>query len=264
VWQGEPIDIDVRRGNVELVGDPNATEVHVTSRALTWASYGDTDSAKKMNDAILATASVAVEDGVLTVRCNTIDDNIGSAQADSTQCDLRVMVPAPPQATHDVRVTTGLGDVFLARLATSPWGKIDLQVAGFVEGWLLRGNVHSSASDNDIEIAPLAGGFVDVQSNIILQVPGERDDPDNGASSGTTLRLPADFGANAVDLWSKQGTVISGEFPGLVSGAPLNPGPQAAALVRGHADWGDVKVLVAPTLVQRSRTSDLGELVFNP
>ena len=262
IWQGEPIDVHVERGNVEVVGDPGATSVRVTSRAMTWASYGDTGDAKAMNDAILSTAFARVEDGFLKVGCKAIDDDIGSAQAASTQCNLRVMVPAPDGATHDVHVTTGLGDAFLANLSTSPWGAIDLYVVGSVEAWGLRGNVHSQASENDIEATPLPGGFIDADSTIILQVPGDREQADQGASSGTTLRLPSAFGANAVDLASQQGSVLTADFPNLASGVPHNPGPSAAALVRGHADWGDVKVLTLHSLAGRSRTSDLGQLIF--
>lgn len=265
-WHGEPVNVDVARGFVEVVGDPDVTSVVVTSHALTWARYGDLDDARAINDEILATAKVEMLDGSVRVSCGVPSGDHGSAEANATQCDLRVVIPAPVGATHAVSVRTGLGDVFLQRLATTSTGFIDLDVVGFVEAWDLHGNVVSRAGANAIEVTPSLAGVVDVESTVALA--GELDSGDGFGDAkdktGTTLHLPSDFATQALVLHSADGDVRLAEFPDLVPGAPSRPGSDPATLIRAQADWGHVELAKLQSFTTRSRTSALGVIETKP
>jgi hypothetical protein len=266
VWHGEPLDVSVERGFVEVIGDPDASELVVTARALTWARYGDIDDARSINDAILDTASVSLSDGIVRVHCDVVDDDRGSAQAEATQCNVRVVVPAPPGATQELRLRTGLGDAFLQRLTTSPGGKLDLEVGGLVEAWELRANVVSSAGAHDLEITPLAGGFVDVTSTIALAAGSSTSEGATDAKDlfGTILRLPPDFATESLVLFSTDGEVTTPGFPDLAPAATSRPGESPASLIRATAEWGHVQLFTLPNITSRSRTSPLGTVVTKP
>lgn len=265
-WHGEAIDVRVERGFVEVVGDPDVTNIVVTSHALTWARFGDVEDARAINDEILATANAEVVDGVVRVSCGLPSGDVGSAEANATQCDLRVVIPAPNGAKHSVKVRTGLGDAFLQRLETTPTSFIDLDVVGFVEGWELQGNVVSRAGANDIEVTPEPGGVVDVESTVALA--GELDTAegfdDAKDEMGTTLHLPADFATQSLVLYSDDGNVQLAEFPDLFATAANRPGENPATLVRAQADWGHVRLAKLQSFTSRTRTSPLGVIEKKP
>ena len=265
-WNGEALDVQVERGFVEVVGDPDASELVVTARAMTWARYRDVDSAKQINDAILKTASVVKDASVVRVRCGVVEADVGSAQSEATQCNVRVVVPAPAGATHELKLRTGLGDAFLQRLTTSPAGRLDLDVSGLIDGWDPHRNLLARAGASDVEIAPGPGGTVDVASLIALGVGLSTEKGLNDAKdkAGTTLRLPADFATQSLVLWSEDGDVGTPDFPDLTPTAAVRPGASPAALVRATADWGHVSLFAAQEFSSRTRTSTLGDIVSKP
>lgn len=265
-WHGEAIAVDVERGFVEVVGDPDATSIVVTSHALTWARYGDVDDARAINDEILSTAKAEIVDGVVRVSCGVPSGDHGSAEANATQCDLRVVVPAPAGAMHSLAVRTGLGDAFLQRLVTTPTSFIDLNVVGVVEAWDLEGNVVSRAGANDIEVTPRPGGVVDVESTIALAGELDTSEGANDAKDvvGTTLHLPADFATQSLVLYSDDGDLQLGDFPDLFAGSSSRPGADPATLVRAQADWGHVKLAKLQSFTSRTRTSPLGPIEQKP
>jgi hypothetical protein len=177
-----------------------------------------------------------------------------------------VVVPAPAGATHQLKLTTGLGDAFLQRLTTTPQGRLELNVNGFVEGWDLHGNVFSQAGASDLEVTPLAGGSIEVISHIALAVGLNSGEGLHDAKhkTGTTLRLPGDFATQTLKLWSDDGSVTTPDFPDLTVAASARPGAAPASLVRATADWGHVTLLALQEFSSRSRTSALGTIVTKP
>jgi hypothetical protein len=265
-WHGEPVSVDVERGFVEVVGDPDVENIVVTSHALTWARYGDVDDARAMNDDILGTARVELVDGTVRVSCGLPSGDHGTAEANATQCDLRVLIPAPTGAQHRVAVRTGLGDAFLSRLTSPPMEFIDLWVNGFIETWDLTGNLVASGAVNDIEVTPYAGGVVDVEARVIVAGQASTQDGFNDAKhvTGSKLHLPADFATQTLDLFSNDGELWLAQFPDLGPGSTSRPGEDPATLVRAHADWGHVELVKLVEYSSRSRLSPLGKIEQKP
>jgi hypothetical protein len=265
-WNGEAVEIDVERGFVEVVGDPDAQQIVVTSHAMTWARYGDVADARAINEEILATATAELVDGKVRVSCGVPSGDHGSAQASSTQCDLRIVIPAPVGATHALTARTGLGDLFLQRLTTAPTGFIDVNVNGYIEAWAISGNVVARAGANDLEVLPIPGGIVDVESTIALAVGLDSEDGLHDAKhvTGTTLRLPETFATQSLVLFSDDGDVRLGDFPDLVPKTQSRPGANPATLISARADWGHVELAKLLTYTTRSRTSPLGVIEQKP
>lgn len=264
VWSGEPIELSVELGNVELIGDPDASELSVRARALTWSRLNDQESARAANNAILATAQVVVQNGRVRVSCGRLAEDIGSALANATQCDVRVVVPASAGVTHAVRVETGNGAAFLQRLTSPPGGRIEAEIAGRLEAWELRGDLLLRAGSMDVEVSPTAGSVVDAEASVIWS-GGTPSEEEQKQEAGVTLRLPADFRSQMVHLGSAQGSVVTADFPGLQPGQPWKAGPGAAQFLRVQADWGDATLRPLVGVVPgRYRESPLGRSETKP
>lgn len=270
VWAGEPLVVDIERGNIEVIGDPAVKDVTITANAITW-SQSATD-AGDIAKAIVATAKVGRDpSGAIRVTCGLVDGNFGSALPEATQCNVRVVLPAPSGSTHHVQAYARDGFVYLQRLTTSPSSVI--RSTGIeVEAAQLRGNVEITAGWLDVEVKPIPGGRVITKSTTedwydipTLQQTPKRDARDGGARFGATVRLPRDFRAQRVDLSSAGASVETFPFPDVVSGAPRGPVDAAAAqLVAVHANQGNATLLALDPTVTGSRLSGLGRIALVP
>jgi hypothetical protein len=268
-WSGEPILVDVEHGNVEVVGERNASGITVRADTLTWAD--NADDARGMSAALLAKVSVTREGGTLVVRCAKADHDVGSALADASQCNVRVEIPAPDGVVHDVRAYAEDGFTYLNRLESGPGTQI-VATGIEVEGLLLRGNVAVHAGWADVEAEPIAGASILVESTTddwyaipSLQQAPKREPRDGSAKFGATLRIPSDFRAARVDLSSAGASVDTSAFPDVVSGQARGPlGPTAAALVTVKANQGNATLLPAGQNVTLSRQGDFGTDTRDP
>lgn len=263
-WNGEPVVVDIERGNIEVIGDPDAKELAITGNAITWAQRAS--DAGEIAKAILATAKVSRDaTGAVRVTCGLVDGDFASALPQATQCNVRVVVPAPAGATHDVQAYARDGFVYLQRLTTSPTSRI--KSTGIeVEAVQLRGNVEVHAGWLDVEVKPIPGGRVLAESTSddwydipsLRQTP-KRDERDGSARFGATVRLPKDFRAQRVDLFSAGAAVEAFPFPDVVSGAARGPvDASAAQVIAVRANQGNATLLALDPTITGTRLSGLG------
>lgn len=269
-WNGEPIVVDIERGNIEVIGDPDAEELTIVGDAITWAQRAD--DAGEIARAILATARVGRDaNGAVHVTCGLVDGDFKSALPEATQCNIRVVVPAPAGATHDVQAYARDGFVYLHRLTTSPTSRI-MSTGIEVEAVQLRGNVEVHAGWLDVEVKPIPGGRVVVESTTddwydipTLQQTPKREPRDGGARFGATVRLPQDFRSQRVELYSAGASVETFPFPDVVSGAPRGPvDASAAQLIAVRANQGNATLLALDPTLTGTRTTGLGTSVRGP
>lgn len=266
-WNGEPIVVDIERGNIEIIGDPDAKELSITGNAITWAQRAS--DAGEIAKAIVATAKVGRdESGAVRVTCGLASGDFKSALPEATQCNIRVVVPSPAGATHDVRAHARDGFVYLQRLSTSPASRI-VSTGIEVEAAQLRGNVEVHAGWLDVEVKPIPGGRVVVESTTedwydipTLQGTPKREKRDGSARFGATLRLPQDFRSQRVDLFSAGASIETYPFPDVVPGQARGPlDASAAQLIAVRANQGNATLLALNPTLTGSRTSGLGTVV---
>ena len=263
-WNGEPITVDIARGNIEVIGDPHATQLSVVGDAITWAQ--NADDAGVISRAILATAKIDHDANGVRVTCQLVQGDFKSANPDATQCNVRIVVPAPAGVTHDVHAYARDGFVYLQRLTTSATSHI-VSTGIEVEATQLKGNVEVHAGWTDVEVKPMPGSSVVVESTTddwysipTLQEVPKREERDGSAKFGATVRLPQDFRAQRVELSSAGASVEATPFPDVVSGAPRGPlDATAAQLVSVRANQGNATLLVLDPTATGSRTTGLGK-----
>jgi len=236
-WNGEPVSVDVERGNIEIVGNPDAKTIRVRVTTMTWAR--NRADASAIRAATVATAKLErTPNGSLSVTCTIPKGDFGSALNESTQCNIRIDIPAPEGVVHDIYAIARVGDVYMNRLQSGPTTQI-LASGIEVEGALLRGNVKAYSYYADVEVEPRANGEVVVASESgdwyhlpNLEEVEERDERDGSARYGATLRIPKDFTARSVMLASRGAAVEALGFPDVQSGMPRGPlGPSSAQSV---------------------------------
>lgn len=263
-WAGEPVHIEVQHGNVEVVGVPGATDVRIAGRVLTWTR--DRADVQAMYE--LVRSGLRVErapDGALRILCAEAPHDVGDAQASATQCNVRVELPAPEQVEHALTAVAHFGDVYLNRLQSG--ADSALVARGIeVEGVLLRGNVHLQSEWGDAEVEPRAGGTVYLGSGTgdwfnlptLLPTP-KRDERDESARFGATLRLPQDFSAEEVRLSSVGAAVETPHFSDVVPGQPRGPlGPHSARRIEVAANQGNATLLAVERGHTLSRSGAFG------
>jgi hypothetical protein len=263
-WNGQPIEVDVERGNIEVIGKAGGTSLRVRALAYTWSKKRE--DASSMLAATLATAKVTRDArGGYTIRCEVPKQDIGSAANEVTQCNVRVEIPAPERVVHDIRAIARFGDVTLQRLQSGPQTRI--VASGIeVEGYLLRGNVEVQSYWADVEVEPRPGSDVLVASASddwyylpTLEAVEKRDERDGAAKFGATLRIPKDFTAERVTITSRGAAVEAFAFPDVESGAPRLPlGPTSARSVTVTANQGNATLLPMGETITVSRTGDFG------
>ncbi len=268
VWNGEAIDVEVERGNIEVVGSPSAKEMTVTANATTWAR--NADDAGSLARAFVATARVERSaSGALRVTCRVPSGSFGSALVETSQCNVRVVVPADARP-HAVRVVAQDGFVYLQRLTSSP--STAIVASGIeVEATQLRGNVGVRSYWADVEVKPTPGAriYVGSASDDWYDLPTLSPTPKRGeggeAKFGATLRLPKDFRARRVDMSSAGAAVEHFEFPDVRPGAPRGAvDASAAEYVAVHANQGNATLLALDDTVSGSRTTNLGTIAREP
>lgn len=269
-WNGEAVVVDIERGNIEIIGDPDAKELTVTGNAITWAQRAS--DAGEIAKAILATAKVERDgSGAVRVTCGLVSGDFESALPEATQCNIRVVVPSPAGAAHDVRAHARDGFVYLQRLTTSPTSRI-VSTGIEVEAAQLRGNVEVHAGWLDVEVKPTPGSRVVVESTTedwydipSLQGTPKREKRDGSARFGATLRLPQDFRSQRVELFSAGASIEAFAFPDVVPGAARGPqGASAAQLIAVRANQGNATLLALDPTLTGSRTSGLGTAIRGP
>ena len=222
-WQGERLVVRVERGTLEVVGLRQATNLRLRANALTWSE--DVEDAKKMHRRVLDGVRFERHGNEIRIACAVPDDDVGTALANATQCNLRLEVPAPEGAMHDIDVRTDQGNVVLHRLATGPTNQIRAWGTE-VRAFALRGNVHVVSAWADIECEPMAQSLVSIESKSgdwyylpsLRQV--EKQGNQGEARFGATLRLPKSFTTQHLQMSSVGATVDVDAFPGLVLNAP--------------------------------------------
>lgn len=266
-WSGEAIDVDVERGNIEVIGSPSATEVTVTANATTWAR--NADDAGALARAFLATAKVERDRGALRVSCRVPSGSFGTALVETSQCNVRVVVPEGTRP-HAVRVVARDGFVYLQRLTSAPSTAI-LASGIEVEATQLRGNVGVSSYWADVEVKPTPGArvYVGSASDDWYDLPTLNPTPKRGeggeAKFGATLRLPKDFRARRVDMSSAGASVEHFAFPDVRPGAPRGAiDASAAEHVAVHANQGNATLLALDDTITGSRTTNLGAIAREP
>jgi hypothetical protein len=261
-WNGEALDVEVERGNIEIVGHPDTTSITVRANTLTWAR--EQKDASDIRAATIATARLERgTNGNLVVKCDIPKGDFGTALNEATQCNVRVDIPAPEGVVHDVRAVARFGDVYMNRLQSGP--STTIVASGIeVEGQLLRGNVQAYSYWADVEVEPRPNGEVFVASESgdwyylpTLQEVEKRDARDGSARFGATLRIPRDFTSRVVSMSSRGANVEAAAFPGLRSGAPRGPlGPLSADSVTVTANQGNATLLVWGESYNAIRTAD--------
>jgi hypothetical protein len=261
-WNGEAVVVDVERGNIEIVGRPEAKTIKVQADTLTWAQKQK--DASDMRAATIATARLERDaSGAWSVKCEIPKGDFGSALPEATQCNVRIEVPAPEGVVHDVHAIAHFGDVYMNRLQSGPSTRI--VASGIeVEGLVLRGNVQIYSYYADVEVEPRASGDVLVTSASedwyylpTLEEVEKRDKDDGAARFGATLRIPRDFTSRVVSLSSRGAAVEAFGFPDISSGAPRGPvGPLSAHSVTVTANQGNATLLVWGESVTTARGGD--------
>lgn len=268
-WSGEPIRVQVEHGNVQVVGLRSAKGITVRATMYTWAD--DPEDAGAMEKEILAGLTVSREDGRFVVHCAEPERDVRSALANASQCNVRVEVPAPEGAVHDVEAYAIDGFTYLRRLATN--AHTSIRATGIeIEGFDLRGNVSLHAGWLDAEVEPIAGARIEIESTTddwyyvpsLAAVP-KRSPRDGAAEFGATLRLPRDFRAQRVELSSAGASVEAFAFPDVVSGAPRGPvDASAAALVAVRANQGNATLLPLGETFSSVRHDEFGSDTRDP
>ena len=268
-WNGEPLKVHVQHGNVQVVGIRSAKTITVRSHTLTWAT--NWDDARAMRDAQMEKFSFRREGERLEVFCGRMENDVASASGAATQCNIRVEIPAPEGVAHDVQVYAENGFTYLNRLASGPTSRI-VATGIEIEALTLRGNVDLRAGWLDAEVEPIPGATVAVESTTndwyyiptLEEVP-KRDERDGSARFGATLRIPKNFSAERVDLFSAGGSVEASAFPDVVSGYPRGPvNASSARLISVGANQGNATMLVFGEVYTSYRTDDFGTDIRDP
>lgn len=268
-WNGESIRILVGHGNVQVVGKRFAKGITIRANTYTWADTAE--DARAMRDVQLAQYSFHREGNHIDIRCERMTEDVESALADTTQCNLRVEIPAPEGVVHNVEAYALDGYTYLNRLESGPSTQI-IATGIKIEGLVLRGNVNLYAGWLDAEVEPIPGGTVVVESTTedwyyvpTLQAVPKREERDGGAQFGATLRIPKDFKAKRVELFSAGASVEAFAFPDIVSGQSRGPlDASAAELVSVRANQGNATLLVFGEAFTVSRSDDLGSDARDP
>ena len=269
LWNGEPLLVHVKHGNVQVIGKRDGKGISLRANTYTWADSAD--DARAMAKAQLDRLTFRREQGRMEVRCERMEDDVESALASTTQCNVRVEIPAPEGAIHDIQAYAEDGFTYLHRLASGPSTRI-VATGIEIETLALRGNVNLHAGWLDAEVEPIPGSTVALVSTTedwyeipTLQEVPKREARDGSARYGATLRLPEDFRAERVELFSAGAAVEALAFPDVASGQPRGPvDGTAAKLISVKANQGNATLLVfgENTVVQRS--DDLGSDVRDP
>lgn len=268
-WNGEPLKVHVQHGNVQVVGLRDAKTIRVRFHTLTWAA--NADDARTMRDAQLEKLSFRREGDRIEVFCGKMKSDVASASAAATQCNVRVEIPAPEGAVHDVQVYAEDGYTYVNRLASGPTSRI-VATGIEIEALALRGNVHLRAGWLDAEVEPISGATVAVESTTedwyeiptLAETP-KREERDGAARFGATLRIPKDFSSERVELFSAGGSVEAFAFPDVVSGYPRGPlDTSSARLVSVRANQGNATMLVFGQTFTSSRSDDFGTDIRDP
>lgn len=268
-WNGESLKVHVQHGNVQVVGLREAKTIKVRFHTLTWAV--NEDDARAMRDAQLEKFSFRRVGERIEVFCGKMTSDVASASAAATQCNVRVEVPAPEGVVHDVQVYAEDGFTYLNRLASGPTSRI-VATGIEIDALLLRGNVELHAGWLDAEVEPIPGATVAVESTTgdwyfiptLEEVP-KRAERDGAAKFGATLRIPKDFSAQRVELFSAGGSVEAFAFPDAVNGYPRGPlDTSSARLVSVRANQGNATLLVFGQTFTSSRTDDFGTDIRDP
>ena len=236
-WNGEPIRVDVERGNIEIVGQPNATTISLRANTYTWAQTQE--DASNVRAATVATAKLQRDaDGTWRASCSIPKGDFESGLLEATQCNLRIDVPAPDGVVHDIEAIAHYGDLYLNRLASGTRTKI-VASGKEIDGMALRGNVELHSHFADVEIEPMPGSTVFIGSDSddwyylpSLEEVEKRSERDGSARFGATVRIPRDFTSRFVSVSSVGAAVEAFDFPDLSSGGARGPvGPASASSV---------------------------------
>lgn len=261
-WGGEPIFVDLQRGNIEIVGNPNITTIRMRVRPLTWAEQKS--DASRILEAIEKGATFSHDaNNRWVASCPIPTGDFGTVNVDATQCNVRIDVPAPEGSSHAIQAIARFGDVYLNRLQSN--AATTIEASGIeVQGFQLRGNVHVDSYYADVEVEPRGSGnvFVGSESDDWYYVPSlseveKRDENDGAAKFGATLRLPKDFTTQRITIASRGAVVETFGFPDVVSGAPR--GTQTAfssQSITVTANQGNATLLVLGESITTSRTGD--------
>ncbi len=268
-WENLPLRVRVGHGNVQVVGKREAKGISVRANTYTWAD--NAEDAGAMREAQLARFSFRRSADRIEVLCEKMEEDVESALASATQCNVRVEIPAPEGAIHDIEAFAEDGFTYLNRLASGPSTRI-LATGIEIQALTLRGNVSLHAGWLDAEIEPTPGGTVVVESTTgdwyfipTLQDVPKREERDGGARFGATLRIPEDFRAERVELFSSGASVETFAFPDIIPGQPRGPlDASAAKLVAVKANQGNATLLVFGEKVTTSRVDDLGSDTRDP
>lgn len=268
-WNGESLKVHVQHGNVQVVGLRDAKAIKVRFHTLTWAA--NEDDARSMRDAQLEKFSFRREGERIEVFCGKMQDDVASASAAATQCNVRVEIPAPEGAVHDVQVYAEDGFTYLNRLASGPTSRI-VATGIEIDALVLRGNVELHAGWLDAEVEPIPGATIAIESTTddwyhipTLEGVPKRDERDGAARFGATLRIPKHFRAERVELYSAGGSVEAFDFPDVVNGYPRGPvDASAARLVSVRANQGNATMLVFGESFTSSRMDDFGTDIRDP